>query len=117
VTFSVPRALALRGGRRASPAGRVRITAKGDAPRTLSLRLPARKRSGVLGSSGGVTVGFSARGFTVRGLPANAGIVDLRLAEPASAARGVTLRLRASVSSASGRATLALGIRGATARR
>jgi hypothetical protein len=112
VTFTVPGALALRGGGRAVAAGRLRITAQGAAPRTLSLRLPAGKRSGVLASSGGLTVGFSPRGFTVRGLPPKTGIVDLRLTEPASAARGGVLRLQAAVSSASGRSTLSVRVRG-----
>jgi hypothetical protein len=112
MTFTVPSALALRGGRRATPAGRLRIAARGAAPRTLKLTLPAGKRSGVLASSGGITVSFSARGFTVRGLPPDTGIVDLRLSEPASAARGGVLRLRAAVSSASGRSTLAVRVRG-----
>jgi hypothetical protein len=84
----------------------------GTAPRTMTLTLPAGKRSGILATSGGVTAGFSAHGFTVRGLPRNTGIIVLTLAEPASAARGGMLRLRASVSSAGGRSTLAVRVRG-----
>jgi hypothetical protein len=52
----------------------------------------------------------------VRGLPRNTGIVALTLAEPASAARGGVLRLRAAVSSAGGRSTLAVRVRGVRAR-
>jgi hypothetical protein len=117
LAFAVPTALTLRGGRRDAPAGRVRIATLGAAPRTVSLTLPAGKRAGVLASGGGITVGFSARGFTVWGLPTNTGIVDLRLAEPATAAHGGVLKLRAAVSSTSGQSTLSVRVRGVVARR
>jgi hypothetical protein len=112
VDFTVPAAQALRGGRVPAAVGSLRIVALGSPARTLRLTLPAHRRSGTLAASGGTTVSFSRSGFTVTGLPAGTGIVQLTLAEPASAARGGALALRATTSSASGVARLAIRIRG-----
>ena len=112
VGFTVPAAQALRGGRVKAAVGSLRIVALGSRARTLRLTLPAHRRSGTLAASGGISVSFSRSGFTVTGLPAGTGIVQLTLAEPGSAARGGALALRATTSSASGAARLAIRIRG-----
>jgi hypothetical protein len=108
VAFTVPAAMALRGGRAARAVGRLRFVVGGGRSRTLRLVIPADKRSGVLlAGKGGPRVTFSPRSLTVSALPPAAGIVELTVNEPGRTAMG-RLRLRARVTGARGSTTLAV---------